>query len=166
MYVAGGILMQAWSCFGRRAPAAGPPAPGPGCGGRSLRGRGRRFSRRHLSKLSDESRQIRRPSHAAAPIDRPGDATYAVAWRDYRTRAHVTGTALVVWIVTHAGVWLLGARSAELIFFVTTGATIIAIAWYQSWPCPRCSRPYFAKYRRRGNPFTRQCLHCGLGKWT
>jgi hypothetical protein len=68
----------------------------------------------------------------AAPVERPGDATYAVAWRDYRTRARVAGTALGVWIVTNAGAWLLGARSAQLIFFVTTGATIVAVAWYQS----------------------------------
>ncbi len=31
------------------------------------------------------------------------------------------------------------------------------------WRCPRCDNLYFA--RLVGNPFARECLHCGLKKW-
>jgi hypothetical protein len=34
------------------------------------------------------------------------------------------------------------------------------------WPCPRCGRPLHCTWWY-GNPwFARQCLHCGLPKWT
>lgn len=40
---------------------------------------------------------------------------------------------------------------------------IVAHLRWTSWPCPRCGRPFRAKWFY-GNAFTSRCLHCGLPK--
>jgi hypothetical protein len=45
-------------------------------------------------------------------------------------------------------VWLLMASTFRLAFFL----------------CPRCGQSFFSK-RKNTNPFTRNCMHCGLEKW-
>lgn len=41
------------------------------------------------------------------------------------------------------------------------GVAGVRAAWF---PCPRCGKPFFARWWYR-NPFARQCVHCGLPKW-
>lgn len=86
------------------------------------------------------------------------------AWDDYRKRSRAARTAVIAWIVLNTAALPMNARVAQILLFCTTAALVSAIVWYHGWRCPRCSGLYFAAYRR-SNPFTHQCLHCGLRKW-
>src|SRR4051812_22992996 len=103
---------------------------------------------------------------------------HSLAWKKYRRlRAQAWVVCLggfVLELGLLAGMTLiLGPAGFHRTVPIVLGG--IAVAWavatmilghrYQRWPCPRCGRP-FGKTFWWHNPFARQCVHCGLRKWS
>ena len=95
---------------------------------------------------------------------------YADNWTDYRNRMHW------LWFSVLAGPLLVFAFSIPLssLFSSEVPFAIFGVSWMVAttvcnfrtvfWPCPRCHKPFF-----RGwfiHRFTKQCVHCGLPKWS
>lgn len=93
------------------------------------------------------------------------------AWREYRRRqrwsvglwlAFLPGTALtgyVGWRLFGSPGWfaLMGA-----LWF---GAIVVAEIRVLTFRCPRCGQAFFGSWLPGlGNPFARNCIHCGLPK--
>ena len=96
--------------------------------------------------------------------------TQTDAWQEYRKRRNVVLFAFVGYVPVVFVVALLSMR----LFSTFTPAFILAFAWmvffaiagnvFVRFPCPRCGKPFFAKWWYY-NTFARRCVHCGLPKY-
>ena len=100
----------------------------------------------------------------------PELTSYRDAWVGYRRRSRIfwllfLGYVPVVLVVGYVSFWLFGtftpAFVAAVLYMV---AMAVAGNYGGAWRCPRCHRPFFAKWWFY-NSFARSCVHCGLPKW-
>ena len=101
-------------------------------------------------------------------------ASYTNAWQDYRRRTWILwGTFLLLPpIGLGLGAVLKGVTTSteapnEIIgFLLMIPVWMLVGLWAGTWQCPRCRREYFSSPERGYNYLTKQCLHCGLPKWS
>jgi len=94
----------------------------------------------------------------------PPDAPYASQWRSYRTRQRLAIAAFVasctLVILCFVFEW----------FYLAVGILFLSVLVFGNYaafsPCPRCGRPFHIDYGRRSNPGAKQCVHCGLPRWS
>jgi hypothetical protein len=100
------------------------------------------------------------------------EAPYAAAWRDLRRRRW---TMWGVYLGFFPGRWLVSAVDAKRLhdhapeIFPIAGtvwmvAFLVSGFWADAWRCPRCHE-IFTRATWYRNPWTRQCLGCGLPRW-
>jgi len=92
-------------------------------------------------------------------------------WDDYARRlkqfvAVVLGIPVMIVIVFTVLSWFQQARFTVfwLLGFVWGVGYLVALTRLVRFPCPRCSRPFFAKPLWM-NPFAVRCVNCGFRKW-
>jgi hypothetical protein len=94
-------------------------------------------------------------------------AQFAAAWRDYRRRCRwFFGAALGGVVIAALLVALANRPPLGIVLFWALGPAwiiciIVVAVRLQLFKCPRCHLPF-----SNGNPFARNCLQCGLPKWS
>jgi hypothetical protein len=99
---------------------------------------------------------------------KPSDPFY-VAWQERRRRwrtawvafAAVIPCTVLLSLIIEA---LFGPGWELLAFLPVALAWVLAGLRYQFWPCPRCSKPFYATWWCRW-PMADNCLHCGLPEY-
>src|SRR6476469_6301279 len=91
-------------------------------------------------------------------------------WDDYRKRRNLAWFAFLGYVPVCFTVAVLSMR----LFATFTPAFVVAIGWMVfflvagnvvlRFPCPRCGKPFFAKWWYH-NSLARRCVHCGLPKY-
>jgi hypothetical protein len=106
------------------------------------------------------------------------DADYPAAWRELRRRrrflwvlflGYIPGVAALCFLVWLAVTMTAGSKQGEV------ACAIIALLWILAFAaaairltlfrCPRCHRLFHSTWWRH-NPFSHNCLHCGLAQGT
>lgn len=91
-------------------------------------------------------------------------------WHEYKRRrmrfilAFVLGSA-VVGIGFLASSLIDSSAPASLGIVVFTVGVLWSSTSLSKFPCPKCGKPFIYGDEIR-NGFTRQCVHCGLPKWS
>ena len=94
-------------------------------------------------------------------------AQFAAAWADYRRRRRwFFGAAIGGGVIAALLAALSNKLSLGIAVFWVLGApwiicVVVVALRLQFFKCPRCRMPF-----SNGNPFARDCLHCGLPKWS
>jgi hypothetical protein len=105
------------------------------------------------------------------PDENETDNRYFTQWQAYKRRRRLSW---IIFFATLSSAALIGEPLAkfmdsdfpvELILFLSVVATVAASAYVQNWKCPRCGKPFGNKFWY-SNAYAKQCLHCGLPKWS
>jgi endogenous inhibitor of DNA gyrase (YacG/DUF329 family) len=56
-----------------------------------------------------------------------------------------------------------GVYTGPWLFIFSVAVFGVPFFWFQSWPCPRCGRPFTEP--KRDLTYSQRCHHCGLGLW-
>lgn len=109
-------------------------------------------------------------NHAARDVNWLRMAAPADCWQAYRKRRNLVWFAFLGYVP----VCLLVAFVSFKLFSTLKPAFVVAFAWmgfyvvagnlFLRFPCPRCGKPFFAKWWYY-NGFARRCVHCGLRKY-
>jgi hypothetical protein len=98
-----------------------------------------------------------------------GSRSFVEDWRRYRRWARLRWVAFlgylpfgIAYSKLHEYLGLTGPPIPVLAWFVFFGVTMAMTGFFG---CPRCESPFFFTWYW-SNPFARQCLHCGLPKWS
>jgi predicted RNA-binding Zn-ribbon protein involved in translation (DUF1610 family) len=71
----------------------------------------------------------------------------------------VAAIAIPLQRITGSDVWVPAVASGWMV------AWAVAVVRLNSFRCPRCGNVFHVR-GLYGNPFARNCLHCGLAKWS
>jgi len=97
---------------------------------------------------------------------------YQQAWQRYRLQGRIWIALFVLYVPAVVGTALLSAHYWHSLM----PAIAVAIVWMaltmylgvriNMWRCPRCGQPFSGTLWRSKGIFARQCVHCGLEKYS
>src|SRR5664280_2654 len=98
---------------------------------------------------------------------------YRHEWEEYRRRRKKRWVMWLLWLVCGSAAFFLHDQLPSSLLANAAAAAILA--WYlvslgtaeyryQTWPCPRCNKPFMGWWWFRWE-FAQSCLHCRFPKW-
>jgi Zn ribbon nucleic-acid-binding protein len=97
---------------------------------------------------------------------------YFLQWSKYRKRNRVVIMIFATFVPAMIAIGYplsssLGENKAMFIVFGIWAVLLLIFGNYAAlWRCPRCAKAYHMDFGRYVNPMARNCVHCGLPKWS